>query len=233
METLITATNMNSLALSRFIQLLDGIFPSGAFVHSFGLEPHVVLNLVNNKESLKNFLENIIEDQYQYMEFSVVKKVFRLLEQNNLNLLIKEDRKFASMLSFEYAKASKDLGENYLKHIDFKIQKPIVSEYYKNVKEGKAYGNELFILGSYAYELGLDEDTFLLLWCKKTLINITSASLKISRIKPSEIQQILFSFDEVLEGKIKKSSKNVSNFNPLFEEVIFSHLNLEPKMFTT
>ncbi|RXK08351.1 urease [Halarcobacter ebronensis] len=230
---LITATKMNSLALSRFIQLLDGIFPSGAFVHSFGLEPHVVLNLVNDKKSLKNFLENIVEDQYQHMEFSVVKKVFILLEQNNLNLLIKEDKKFASMLSFEYAKASKDLGENYLKHIDFKIKKTIVSEYYKNVKENKTYGNELFILSSYAYELGLDEDTFLLLWCKKTLINITSASLKISRIKPSEIQQILFGFDEILEEKIKNSSKNVSNFNPLFEEVIFSHLNLEPKMFVT
>jgi urease accessory protein len=65
------------------------------------------------------------------------------------------------------------------------------------------------------------------------LINIASASLKISRIKPTEIQQILFWFDEILEEKIKNSSKNISNFNPLFEEVIFSHLNLEPKMFTT
>ena len=169
MEMLITATKMNYLALSRFIQLLDGIFPSGAFVHSFGLEPHVVLNLVNDKESLKNFLENIIEDQYQHMEFPLVKKLFRLLEQQNLGLIIKEDKKFASMLSFEYAKASKDLGENYLRHIDCDIKKQIVSEYYKNVKEAKAYGNELFILSSYAYELGLDEKYFLAIVVQKKL----------------------------------------------------------------
>ncbi|WP_320035591.1 urease accessory UreF family protein [Halarcobacter sp.] len=229
MEMHITPTK----ALSRFIQLLDGVFPSGAFVHSFGLEPHIVLGFVNDKESLKNFLENIIEDQYQKMEFTIVKKVFTLLKEEKLNHLLKEDKKFASMLSYEWAKASKDLGENYLKHIDFDIKTSIVKSYFEKVKNKESYGNELFILSSYAYELGLDEDIFLLLWAKKSLINIASASLKISRIKPSEIQQILFSFDEILEEKIQQSSRKVSNFNPLFEEVIFSHLNLEPKMFTT
>ncbi|WP_321469504.1 urease accessory UreF family protein [Halarcobacter sp.] len=233
MEMHTTVTKMNTKALSRFIQLLDGIFPSGAFVHSFGLEPHVVLGFINDKNNLKIFLKNIIEDQYQKMEFTIVKKVFTLLKEDKLKHLLKEDKKFASMLSFEWAKASKDLGENYLKHIDFDIKNSIVKEYFKKVQNKETYGNELFILSSYAYELGLDEDTFLLLWAKKSLINIASASLKISRIKPSEIQQILFSFDGILEEKIKQSSTKVSNFNPLFEEVIFSHLNLEPKMFTT
>ncbi|RXK11829.1 urease [Halarcobacter mediterraneus] len=229
METHITHTK----ALSRFLQLLDGAFPSGAFVHSFGLEPHIVLGHVYDKNSLKKFLENIIKDQYQKMEFTIVKKVFSLLKEKKISHLLKEDKKYASMFSFEYAKALKDLGENYLKHIDFDITSPIVKEYFQNVKDKKAYGNELFILSAYAFELGLDVDTFLLLWCKKNLINIASTSLKISKIKPSEIQQLLFSFDDIIEEEIKNSSKNLSNFNPLFEEVIFSHLNLEPKMFTT
>lgn len=224
---------MNLLALSRFLQLLDGVFPSGAFVHSFGLEPHVVLDFVKDKESLKQYLENIVIDQYQKLEFVAVKKVYKLLEEEKLNHLLKEDEKYSSMLSFEYAKASKDLGENYLKHINFEIKNEIVQKYFQKVIDKKTYGNELFILASYAYELGLDCETFLLFWTKKSLINIASASLKISRIKPTEIQQILFWFDEILEEKIKSSSRNISNFNPLFEEVIFSHLNLEPKMFAT
>lgn len=235
MEKHIIHTNkMNQTkALSRFLQLLDGVFPSGAFVHSFGLEPHIVLGFVKDKESLNQYLKNIVIDQYQKLEFVVVKKVFRLLKEDKLNFIIKEDEKFSSMLSFEYAKASKDLGENYLKHINFGIKKDIIKNYFKKVKTKQSVGNELFVLSAYAYELGLDANTFLLLWCKKSLINIASASLKISRIKPSEIQQVLFEFDEIIEELINKSSKNASNFNPLFEEVIFSHLNLEPKMFAT
>ncbi len=137
------------------------------------------------------------------------------------------------MLSFEYAKASKNLGENYLKLIDFEIYNNTVKEYFNKVKENKSFGNELFILSTYAFELGLDQNTFLLFWAKKSLINIASASLKISRIKPTQIQQILFEFDNKIENIIEVSSNCPNNFNPLFEEIIFCHKQLEPKLFTT
>ena len=72
------------------------------------------------------------------------------------------------------------------------------------------------------------------MWTKKNLINIAVTSLKISRIKPSEIQQMLFEFDGILENlNFKNIGNKITNFNPLFEEIIFSHKNLEPKMFTT
>lgn len=223
----------NIKALSRFVQVLDGSFPSGVFVHSFGLEPHIVLNLVKDSKSLKNYLENIIIDQYQNFEFVYAKKVFKLLKEEKLPLLLKEDKKYSCLLSFEYAKASRDMGENYLKHINFNIKMKIVQEYFTYLNKHKQGANEIFVLSAYAYDLGLSLEVFLLLWCKKNLINIASTSLKISRIKPSEIQKLLFEFDEVLEQYIQNSSKHVSNFNPLFEEVIFQHKNLEPKMFVT
>lgn len=223
----------NTKALSSFVQLLDGSFPSGAFVHSFGLEPHIVLELVKDSLSLKKYLENIILDQYQNFEFVYAKKVFKLLKDEKLSLLLKEDKKYSAMLSFEYAKASSDMGANYLKHINFNIQKRIVEEYFLELSTNKVGGNEVFVLSAYAYDLGLSLEIFLLLWCKKNLINIASTALKISRIKPSEIQKLLFEFDEFLEEYIQSKAKNVSNFNPLFEEIIFQHKNLEPKMFVT
>ena len=49
-----TATNMqkktNLKSLSRFLQILDGTFPSGVFVHSFGLEPHIIKENVKDAE---------------------------------------------------------------------------------------------------------------------------------------------------------------------------------------
>ncbi len=60
-----------------------------------------------------------------------------------------------------------------------------------------------------------------------------STSIKISRIKPSEIQKMLFEFDEILENMDFNFDEKITNFNPLFEEVIFEHKTLEPKMFVT
>lgn len=223
----------NFKALSRFIQILDSVFPSGAFVHSFGLEPHIVLGKVNDSDELKTYLKNIIVDQYQKLEYVAVEEVYTLLEQKQQKKLVKVDNKYAAMFTYEYAKASQDMGQNYLKQLECSVQKEEVQDYFKSIKSNQAFGNEIFVLSAYAYDMGLDKESFLLLWTKKMLINIASCSLKISRIKPTQIQQLLFEFDEDIKEQIAIKSKRFVNFNPLFEEVILSHLNLEPKMFAT
>ena len=58
------------------MQILDGTFPSGVFVHSFGLEPHIVKEHVKDINSLKIYLENLIIDQYSKMEFVYVQKTY-------------------------------------------------------------------------------------------------------------------------------------------------------------
>ncbi len=186
-----------------------------------------------NIDELKTYLENLLKYQYQKLEFVFVKNIYQYLESDKLNLLIKEDKNFFAMQNYEFAKASKTIGANYLKQICVDIKKEIVKNYFQACKENKTIGNELAVLSSYAYELDIDKETFLLIWCKKNLINIATSSLKISRIKPSDIQKILFMFDDILEELIGKSGKNISNFNPLFEEIIYQHKYLEPKLFTT
>ena len=223
----------NTKALSRFIQILDSSFPSGAFVHSFGLEPFIVLEFVKNENELEIFLQNIIIDQYIKYEFVVARKIYKLLKLNKINQIIKEDNKYSAMQSYELSKASKDLGYNYLKHLNKNIQKNSVKEYFENINNKKSSGNEIFVLSAYAYELDFDIDLFLLLWCKRNIINISQTALKISKIKPSNIQQILFKMDSFIEDKLKIKNRKIENFNPIFEEIIYQHKDLEPKMFVT
>ncbi|MFT5661309.1 MAG: urease accessory protein [Sulfurimonas sp.] len=224
---------MSTKALSRFMQLLDGSFPSGIFVHSFGLESHVVLGKVTRIDELEIYLHNIIIDQYQKFEFSFIERIFKHLYENNLNALLREDNNYSAMLNFEYAKASHTIGHNYFKHINKDIEKTIVKEYYSALLKKEGMGNELAVLSAYAYEIGLDKELLMMLWCKKSLITLSACTLKISRIKPSEIQQMLFQFDDKIENIINKSHQHVENFNPLFEEVVYQHLHLEPKLFMT
>jgi urease accessory protein len=227
----ITHTNLKSL--SRFIQILDGSFPSGVFVHSFGLEPHIVKEKVKDIDTLKIYLQNLIIDQYSKMEFVYIQKAYKYLEENRLSLLKKLDNEISSYLTYEYAKASKDIGHNYYIQIKDTVSKTEVKEYFSFIKNEKADANELIVLSSYAYDLNIDIKDFIVMWTKKNLINIAVASIKISRIKPSDIQKMLFEFDEVLENMNFTFDDKITNFNPLFEEVIFEHKTLEPKMFVT
>ena len=236
-EKPIIATNMkktNLKSLSRFIQILDGSFPSGVFVHSFGLEPHVLKEKVKDIKSLKIYLENLIIDQYWKFEFVYVRKVYEILEKEKLGILKKLDNELGSFLSYEFAKASKDIGENYFIQIKDLASKTIVKDYFELIKQKKTEANEIIVLSAMAFDMDIAYEDFIVMWTKKNLINIAVSSLKISRIKPSEIQKALFEIDEMLEKFDYKNMENkITNFNPLFEEIIFAHRNLEPKMFTT
>lgn len=228
----ITHTNLKSL--SRFLQILDGTFPSGMFVHSFGLEPHIVKELVYDEKSLKIYLENLIIDQYSKMEFVYIKKVYEALENDKLNLIKKLDNEYGAYLTYEYAKASKDIGQNYFAQIKSLATKDIVINYFDEIEDKTCEANEIIVLSTLSYDLDISMEDFIVMWTKKNLINIAATTLKISRIKPSQIQKMLFEFDEILEAIIFENiDKKITNFNPLFEEVIFSHKNLEPKMFVT
>ncbi|MDN5108268.1 urease accessory UreF family protein [Aliarcobacter butzleri] len=225
-------TNLKSL--SRFMQILDGNFPSGVFVHSFGLEPHVLKEKIKDINSLKIYLENLIIDQYSKIEFVYVKKVYEALEKEKLNLVKKLDNELGAYLTFEFAKASRDIGQNYFAQIKSLALKDIVKEYFSFIENKSCIGNEIIVLSAIAFDMDICLEDFIVMWTKKNLINIAVTTLKISRIKPSEIQKMLFEIDEILEEFDYKNIENkITNFNPLFEEIIFAHKNLEPKMFTT
>jgi len=237
MEKHTIATNMqktNLKSLSRFMQILDGSFPSGVFVHSFGLEPHVLKEKVKDINSLKIYLENLIIDQYSKIEFVYVKKVYEALEKEKLTILKKLDNELGAYLTFEFAKASRDIGQNYFVQIKNLTTKNIVKEFFALIENKFCVGNEIIVLSAMAFDMDICLEDFIVMWTKKNLINIAVTTLKISRIKPSEIQKMLFEIDEILEKFDYKNIENkITNFNPLFEEIIFSHKNLEPKMFTT
>ncbi|MCT7591219.1 urease accessory protein UreF [Aliarcobacter butzleri] len=225
-------TNLKSL--SRFMQILDGSFPSGVFVHSFGLEPHVLKEKVKDINSLKIYLENLILDQYSKIEFVYVKKVYEALEKEKLGILKKLDNELGTYLTFEFAKASRDIGQNYFAQIKNLASKDIVKEYFSLIENKSCIGNEIIVLSAMAFDMDICLEDFIVMWTKKNLINIAVTTLKISRIKPSEIQKMLFEIDEILEKFDYKNIKNkITNFNPLFEEIIFAHKNLEPKLFVT
>lgn len=237
MEKHTIATKMqktNLKSLSRFLQILDGSFPSGVFVHSFGLEPHVLKEKIKDINSLKIYLENLIIDQYSKIEFVYVKKVYEALEKEKLGILKKLDNELGAYLTFEFAKASRDIGQNYFVQIKNLASKDIVKEYFSLIENKFCIGNEIIVLSAMAFDMDICLENFIVMWTKKNLINIAVTTLKISRIKPSEIQKMLFEIDEILEKFDYKNIKNkITNFNPLFEEIIFAHKNLEPKMFTT
>jgi urease accessory protein len=226
--------NTRIKALLRFAQILDANFPSGMFSYSFGLEPHILQGKIEDIKSLERFLKNIIVYQYANFEFPIVLNLYRYLKSERLHLVLKLERQISSMLSFGYSKAIKQIGENYLLQIqNLQFSRKISQEYITAAKSNKTLCGEITLLVVLAYDMGVSHKDFLALWSKKHLINIALSSLKISKIKPSEVQYTLFLLDDLLEKEIRNAKDKISNFNPVFDETAYKHRFLEPRLFTT
>ncbi|MDR0579287.1 MAG: urease [Campylobacteraceae bacterium] len=192
------------------------------------------MGIVKNAKDLKRFLENIVIYQHLKMEFPTILKVYKYAKSGSLNPLLRLDVKFSSMYSHAFAKAYKTIGKNYFSHLEhLKPKKKITKLYFESVKTEQTPCNEIVLLSLLAYDLGMAKEDFMLFWSKKNLINIAASSLKISKIKPSQIQQILFSMDDFLRRQIKDIDTDLSNFNPIFDFVVYMHKSVEPRLFMT
>lgn len=221
-------------ALSTIFQVLDGSFPSGSFVHSFGFEPFVNSENISDINLLKNFIENLLIDQYQNNEYVLIGGIYESLLAGNIEKIKKLQNEFIAMQTYEFANAYQTIGENYLYHLKhIKIKNPMCNLLIDEILNDKLKSFDLVILSIYAFDLGLELEELLALLTKKNLINICSSALKISRIKPSEIQKLLFDFDEIIEQITYVKTKRLNYFNPYFEERILKHKFLEPKLFKT
>lgn len=196
-------------------------------MHSFGLEPHVLSAMVKDESELKRFLLNVVLNQYISYEFVHIKNIYRASIKHDTKELKMLDDEFVAYLTYEYAKASKDMGKNIYTHI-----KGMIDD--RELFFEKNSLCELSILSYFSFLGGFRYDEFCILWAKKNLTNMANCIPKISRIKPSFVQKVLFEMDdELLKVDFKRIKDKISLFNPLFEEVVFSHKNLEPKMFAT
>ena len=156
-----TATNQRLVSLSRFMQILDGTFPSGIFVHSFGLEPHIIKWIVKDITTLRVYLNNLILDQYMRLEFVIVKKIYEDLKNEKMNKIYSLDNSYSSFLSYEYTKASTNIGFNYYTQLKSQVSKTVVKKYFDALETKKCDGNEIIVLATYAFDLDIDFEDFI------------------------------------------------------------------------
>jgi urease accessory protein len=212
-----------------FAQILDSSFPSGAFSHSFGLETYALTGAIHDTQSLSRFLQNILIDRYKNIEFPAAKNIY---EASGLSRVTTIDKRLSAMASFTFSKASETIGSNIFSHIHkLPLNGAIAKGYCNAVRARQTPCNEIVLLSVFACDWGVDFGYFISYWAKKSLINIAMSALKVSRIKPSEIQRILFDIDPLITSI--KSNNKLSSFNPLFDAVFYKRESLEPRLFAS
>ena len=219
--------------LSLFSQILDSSFPSGSFVYSYGLEPAVLISKKFGASDLEAFLRNMLFHQFTKNEFYLAHKAHEAFHESKLQAILKWEEEYVCAQSYEYAKSALRIGKIYAKHTQPYLRSRTAQVYLEYCEQNDGFGSELFVLLCLASELQLPSSLFLTLWGKKVLVAIAMCATKITTIKPTQIQQILFALDKELQVALEAKANSMSYFNPHYEHTIAQHHTLSPKLFIT
>lgn len=210
-------------------QILDSSFPSGVFAHSFGLESHIHSGIIHDSDSLRHYLEQVLEWQFLQFELPFGEQLFRYAYENDLTPFLRTESLYMTMQNHKQAEASRNIGQNTIRILKHQISTP----FWKTYVDSTEHGCELAVLCAVFGQSQVNATDLLSLWIKKNIMTMAMAAPKISRITPSQIQEILFALDREIVLLFDRLPKKPGNFNPGFEHLFFQHDVMVPKLFQT
>ena len=85
----VTATRMtNSLPLLKLMQLCSPTLPVGAFAYSQGLESAIEAGLVNDKNTLQQWLQDSLTLSLQYVDLPIFARLYQAWEDNDIETVL-------------------------------------------------------------------------------------------------------------------------------------------------
>ena len=227
---------MRTEPLLGVLQLADGLFPAGAYAHSFGLETLVQDGVVTDATGVRAFLRTLIEGGVGTCDAIAVARAVRAAREPTLETAFALDEEVDALKpASELREASRQMGRQTLRAAARLHQDAAVSRLFAAVETGRTAGHHPLAFGFAAEAAGVAPREAAAAYLYSTAAAVAGASLRLLPLGQLDGQAILASLRPAIARLAERAASagpdGLHAFTPAIEIAAMRHARLEARLF--
>lgn len=192
--------------LGALLHLVDPTLPIGGFNHSNGLETFVQQGKVRTKDSLEEYVQTQLLQNWIYNDGAYLSLAFDAMEQGNLARIIELDQELAaSKVARESREGSYKLGVRLLKIFIRYENHPLLAEFQQALAEKRCLGFFPIVFAMVAKAMNLDKSDTLYAFYYNAAVGAVTNGVKLIPLSQMDGQDILFDLRNPIANAVEQS----------------------------
>jgi urease accessory protein len=223
-------------SLLALLQLSDGLFPAGGFVHSLGLETYVQDGRIIDGVGLEAFLVAQLEGGAGPVDAVAVALACRFAAAGDVDACLALDHRLDAMKPVpELRAASCQMGRQTLRVVSACADHPVIASLARAVEAGDAPGHHGVAFGATLGATGVEAEAAATAYLYATCAMLVGAGLRLLPLGQTEGQRVL----TILRPRIVRLASaaasadvdDVWSFSPGLELAAIRHAGLDARLF--
>jgi urease accessory protein len=225
-------------ALLALLQFSDGLFPTGGYAHSFGLETYVQDGRVSDRPGLEAFVAAHLEGSAGPADGAAAAIAARLAARADAQGWLELDARLDAMKSVpEFRSASRQMGRQALRVAADVGDDPFLTRLAHAVRDDRAAGHHATVFGAAVGRGGAEPERAASAYLYATTALLVGAGLRLIALGQLDGQRVLAAVRPRIERLAATAATatpdDLWSFTPALDIAGIRHATLERRLFRT